>query len=154
MPASLGTEEALIKLLIAKGEWAATKSYLGMTKLAAPTKKTTEKEYKENEVTEANGWKRKEVDTLVYEVATKAEGATGFTIIKNTEAVVLVSAAKEIKEELKLETFVIKLHSLQAEDTAVTTSVYLFGKLTIPVTVNEAVSKFEIPAKELIVECE
>src|ERR1700680_1631788 len=154
MPASLGTEEALLKLLMQKGEWTDTKCYLGMTSPAAPTKKTTEKEYKEAEVTEANGWKRPELDALEYEIATKAEGATGFTILKNKNAIVLVSAVKEIKEERKLETFVVKKEALQASDAANTTNVFLFGKLTIPVTLNEATSKFEIPAKELIVECE
>jgi hypothetical protein len=154
MPASLGTEEALIKLLIAKGEWVATKSYLAMAKIAAPTKITTEKEFEENEITEANGWKRQELDALEYEVTTKGEGATGFTIIKNKNAITLVSAAKEIKSELKLESFAVKKEALQANDKANTTNVFLFGKLTTPVTLNEATSKFEIPAKEFIVECE
>jgi hypothetical protein len=153
MPASLGVEELLLELFLKKAEWTATKSYLGMQYSLTIEKKTTEKECKEKEITEANGWKRKELDALEWEV-TKSEGATGFTTFKNKNAIELVAAAKEIKEERKLETFTVKKEALQANDKAESKNVFIFGKLTIPVTLNEATSKFEIPAKEMIVECE
>jgi hypothetical protein len=152
MPASLGTEELLLKLLVTKGAWTATKSYLGMATTAVE-KKTTEKVFGENEIKEANGWKRPHLDELEWEFV-KAEGATGFTAIKNKNAIVLVSAAKEIKEEKKLEVFCLKKEEKQANDKAETANILVFGKLTTPVTLNEATSKFEIPAKELIIECE
>lgn len=153
MPASLGTEEALLNCFLKKAEFAATKSFLGMQGGITLEKKTTEKEGFEKEITEANGWKRKELDALEW-VVVKSEGATGFTAYKNKAAITLVSAAKEIKVEKKLETFTIKKEELQANDKANTTNVFVFGKLTIAVTLNEATAKFEIPAEELIVEAE
>lgn len=153
MPASLVTEEKLLELFLKKAEWTASKSYLGMQGGLVLEKKTTEKECKENEITEANGWARKELDTQEWEV-TKAEGAAGFTVYKNKNAITLVTAAKEIKVEKKLETFTVKKNALQANDEASSGGNFVFGKLTIAVTLNEATSKFEIPAKELIVECE
>ncbi len=153
MPASLGVEELLIELFLTKKGWTATESFLGMAGGITLEKKTTEKEVKEKEITEANGWKRPRLDNIEWET-TKAEGATGFTAYKNKNAITLVSAVKEIKEEKKLEVFVVKKEALQANDKAESKTIFVFGKLTVPVTLNEATAKFEIPAKEFIVEAE
>jgi hypothetical protein len=151
MPASLGTEEKLLELLLKKKAWTETKAYIGLSTLAAPTKKTTAKEFGEAEFKEAEGWKRIEVDTIEWETV-KAEGATGFTIFKNKNAIVFEKITGA--EEKTLETFAILEKAKQSEDAAESKGIFLFGKLTTKVTINKATTEFSIPAKELVIECE
>ncbi len=157
MPASGKTELRLIKALIKNETFTATKAYIGMSSLSptALTKATTEKEFKENEITEANGWKRLEIDGIEWEE--KEEGGNEAeekkTFLQNKNVISIVTVVGEIKEERKLETFAIKQHALQAEDEASNKAMYLIGKLETPTILNASTAKFEIPPKKLIIEC-
>jgi hypothetical protein len=155
MSASLGTEEHLLELFVKEAEWAKTKSWMGLSSLKPSelTKKVTEKEFGEKEVTEANGWKRPQLSNIEWTVK-KGEGETGFTTFENKNAIEFIKAVKEIKEERKLETITVKKEEKQANDKTESKNLFLNGKLTTPITVNEATAKAEFAAGELKLECE
>lgn len=153
MPASLGTEEKLLELILKKAEWTARKAYLGVSALKPTelTKKTTAKEFGEKEFKEAEGWARVEIDAIEWEVE-KAEGETGFTKFKNKNAITLSKITGA--EEKTLETFAVLEKAKQTEDAASSAGIYVFGKLTTKVTLNKAITTFEFAPKELVIECE
>src|SRR5438128_2227121 len=118
MPVSLGTEEALLKLLVAKGAWTEKKAWLGLSAFK-PTellKKTTAKEFGEKELKEAEGWTRVEIDAIEWEV-TKSEGESGFTIIQNKNAITGFGKITGAEEKV-LETFAVLEKAKQSEDAA------------------------------------
>jgi len=156
VPASLGTEERVLNLILKKAEWAAAKAYLGLSSIApaALKKQTTAKEFGEAEFKEAEGWARVEVDTIEWEVTkgegTEAEAKKTKYVNKNAITFKAITGA----EEKKLETFAVLEKAKQGEDAAESKGIYVFGKLTTPVTINKATTEFTIPAKELVMECE
>lgn len=162
MPASQGFEELVLEAVLAKKEITARKSYLGLSTLKVGSgagelsKKTTGKEFGEKEPTEANGWVRVELDTIEW-TKTKAEGATGYTIWENKNAVKGAGGAGEFKKltagEYKLETFAVIEKAKQSEDVAESKEILVFGSLTTPITVNNA-STLELAAGALKIELE
>lgn len=149
MPAGLALEEVILKWLVAKGAITTEqKCWLGLV-TEGMEKKTTEKAAGEKELKEAEGWTRVEIDAIEWEVE-KAEGATGFTKIKNKNAITGFGKITGA-EEKTLKEAVIHLHQKQSEDGATSEGVRGFGKLETQITVNKT-STVEIPAKGLVIE--
>ena len=153
MPASLYYEEKALNQILKKEAFTATKSYLGLSsfKLEAGelTKKTTGTEFTAKEPTSGNGWQRVQLDEMEWTV-TKAEGATGFTIYENKNAIKGGGAANEFKKvtggEVVCRTFAIC-------DAATNGNILAFGTLAVNITVNSAAT-VEVAAKELKLEAE
>lgn len=152
MPASLYLEEETLNLFLKKETpTAITKCYLGLT-TAAISKKWTGTEVEEKEPSASASWARVEVSAASKPgwSVTKAEGATGFTIYENTNAIKTGAEAWEFKKitinEYKLEYFAIC-------DALTKGNLLAFGKLTLPATINSG-STLEIAAKELKFEVE
>jgi len=153
MPASLFLEEAFLEYALKKvTPGAITKCYLGLS-TAAPEKKWTGTEFEAKEPTTGNGWARIEISGTEkpgWEIATKAEGATGFTIFKNKNEMKTGAEAFEFK---KLTAGEYKLEYWGFLDAVTAGHVLLFGKLGTALTINSA-SELKAAAKELILECE
>jgi hypothetical protein len=153
MPASLGTEEKLLELILKEKEWAAKKVWLGLSALKPSElkKETTAKVFGENELKAAEGWTRVEIGGIEWEVE-KELGETGGTKFKNKNAVTGFGKVTGA-EEKTLETFAVLAKKLASEDEASSAGILVFGKLTTKITVNKT-STVEFAAKQLIIECE
>ena len=155
MPASLAYEEAVLKHALLGTEIATvSKVYLALT-TAAIEKKMTSATIT-GEPTEGNGWKRVETsgsEKPGWEVATKAEGATGYTILKNKNEIKTGSEAFEFKKlsagEYKLEYWAF----CTSGTVGGAGEVLLFGKLGAAITITSA-SELKAVAKELVLEVE
>jgi hypothetical protein len=153
MPASLYLEEAFEKYALLKvTPTAITKCYLGFS-TEAPLKKWSGTEFEAKEPTSGNGWARIEssgAEKPGWEVATKAEGATGFTIFKNKNEIKTGAEAFEFK---KLSGGEYKLEYWGFFDALTAGNMLLFGKLGTALTINAA-SELKAAPKELVLECE
>jgi hypothetical protein len=153
VPASLAYEEKVLNQILKKEAFTATKSFLGLSsfKLEAGelTKKTTGTEFTAKEPTSGNGWVRVEMDELEWTV-TKAEGATGFTIYENKNAIKGAGGAGEFKKvtagEVVTRTFAVC-------DAATNGNILAFGTLAVNITVNSAAT-LEIAVGALKIEVE
>ena len=160
MPASGGTETRILSLILEKAEWTAHKSYLGLSTISPTSllKSTTAKEFGEHEPTEGNGWVRIETDNIEWTKKEEAgnESEAKATYWTNKNAIKGAGGAGEFKKltggEYKLETFAILAEAKASADASESKGIYVFGKLTTPITVNSA-STIEIAAGELKVEC-
>ena len=149
MPASLLLEEELEKYITGTTALATlTKTWLALL-TATPEKKWSGTEVEAKQVA---GMKRVEIsgsEKPGWETKTKAEGATGFTLLVNKNAIAFGTEAFNFKEptaEGKLEYWAICT-------TETGGNMLAFGKLKEPLTVNKS-SKPEAAAKALELEVE
>ena len=149
-PASLAYEEAVLKHALFGTEIATvSKVYLALC-TEAIEKKMTGSTIK-TEPTEGNGWKRIEIsgsEKPGWEVATKAEGATGFTILKNKNEIKTGTEAYEFKK-LSAGEYKLEYWAFVTSGTVGAGEVLLFGKLGAAITITSA-SELKAVAKELI----